>query len=154
MIGGCFVQPLPGWLDVTGPSGSHNCQAFRESLKKSELGTPHWGVRASEDLFLAAACMLSYFVLARGGNPLPEQYVHEDGGRYRGQWRGAKKHGLGVYTYPGGGCYEGRWADNLKEGLGVYTYPKVGLRTWQRPVVAKAIGDLLAESCPHPASPA
>ena len=56
---------------------------------------------------------------------MPARYMHADGGVYRGQWQGPKKHGLGVYTYPGGARYEGRWADNVKDGLGVYYFPKV-----------------------------
>ena len=53
-------------------------------------------------------------------------------GSYRGQWRGMRKEGLGVYSYPaaaaGGGTgarYEGEWRDNLKDGRGVYYFPKV-----------------------------
>ncbi len=48
-----------------------------------------------------------------------------DGGIYRGNWRGGKKEGLGVYTYPSGARYEGRWEDNVKHGLGIYHFPKV-----------------------------
>ena len=48
-----------------------------------------------------------------------------DGGVYRGQWRGGKKEGLGVYTYPSGARYEGQWKNNLKNGLGSYHFPKV-----------------------------
>ena len=35
------------------------------------------------------------------------QYVHLDGGKYRGEWLGMLKQGYGVYTYPSGAKYEG-----------------------------------------------
>lgn len=35
------------------------------------------------------------------------QYVHMDGGKYRGEWLGMLKQGYGVYTYPSGAKYEG-----------------------------------------------
>ena len=69
---------------------------------------------------------------------MPARYVHADGGVYRGQWQGPKKHGLGVYTYPGGARYEGRWAENVKDGLGVYYFPKVT-------TLENADGDIKAE---------
>lgn len=82
----------------------------------------------------------SYLLFATAGPAFPEQYKHEDGGSYRGQWRGMRKEGLGVYSYPpppaaavsepaGGGTgarYEGEWRDNLKDGRGVYYFPKGG----------------------------
>lgn len=74
---------------------------------------------------LLTVCVLAYMLFATGGStPLPV-YEHADGGTYRGQWRGAKKHGLGVYRYPGGGKYEGMWRNNVKDGFGVYSFPKV-----------------------------
>ncbi|GAX73486.1 hypothetical protein CEUSTIGMA_g938.t1 [Chlamydomonas eustigma] len=73
-----------------------------------------------------AVAIGSYLVFATAGPAFPEQYKHEDGGLYRGQWRGLRKEGLGVYTYPGGAKYEGEWRDNMKDGRGVYYYPKGG----------------------------
>ncbi len=63
-----------------------------------------------------------------GGAPPPALYEHADGGRYKGEWLGPRKQGLGTYTYPSGGQYQGMWRDNLKEGYGVYTFPKVSLQ--------------------------
>ncbi|EIE18826.1 hypothetical protein COCSUDRAFT_59757 [Coccomyxa subellipsoidea C-169] len=76
---------------------------------------------------VVAVCGLAYLVFASGGSPPPALYEHADGGTYRGQWRGNKKQGLGVYVYPGGGRYEGMWRDNVKHGYGVYAFPKGGL---------------------------
>lgn len=68
---------------------------------------------------------ISYLIMMAGGSPPPAVYEHADGGRYRGQWLGPRKQGLGTYAYPSGGQYQGMWRDNLKEGYGVYTFPKV-----------------------------
>lgn len=65
------------------------------------------------------------------------QYVHLDGGKYRGEWLGMLKQGYGVYTYPSGAKYEGGCGfsfflrlvsssvggEGIKQGYGVYTYP-------------------------------
>ena len=40
----------------------------------------------------------SYLLSAGAGPAFPDSFKHEDGGDYRGQWRGLKKEGLGVYT--------------------------------------------------------
>ena len=71
---------------------------------------------------------ISYLLMMAGGAPPPALYEHADGGRYRGEWLGPRKQGLGMYTYPSGGQYQGMWRDNLKEGYGVYTFPKVPLQ--------------------------
>ncbi|GLC35236.1 hypothetical protein PLESTB_000586900 [Pleodorina starrii] len=69
----------------------------------------------------------SYLLFAGAGPAFPESFKHEDGGDYRGQWRGLRKEGLGVYTYASGARYEGEWRNNVKEGRGVYYYPKGGV---------------------------
>ena len=51
--------------------------------------------------------MASFLLFASAGAAFPEQYEHVDGGRYRGEWKGMLKEGLGVYTYPSGARYEG-----------------------------------------------
>ncbi|CAL8463796.1 g3330 [Coccomyxa elongata] len=61
---------------------------------------------------VAAVYVLAYLVFASGGSTPAAIYEHADGGTYRGQWRGNKKQGLGVYVYPGGGRYEGMWREN------------------------------------------
>ncbi|KAG2429520.1 hypothetical protein HXX76_010755 [Chlamydomonas incerta] len=66
----------------------------------------------------------SYLLSAGAGPAFPESFKHEDGGDYRGQWRGMKKEGLGVYAYASGARYEGEWRNNVKEGRGVYYFPK------------------------------
>ncbi|EFJ43005.1 hypothetical protein VOLCADRAFT_96981 [Volvox carteri f. nagariensis] len=68
--------------------------------------------------------VLSYMLFAAAGPAFPESFKHEEGGDYRGQWRGLKKEGLGVYTYASGARYEGEWRNNVKEGRGVYYFPK------------------------------
>ncbi|KAF8059713.1 PIP5K1 [Scenedesmus sp. PABB004] len=73
-----------------------------------------------------AVCGGSYLLTASAGPAFPEAYAHADGGRYRGEWRGLNKEGLGVYSYPSGARYEGEWRANLKDGRGVYYYPKGG----------------------------
>ena len=75
---------------------------------------------------LLADSSIAWFALSQSGTITPERYTHMDGGVYRGNWRGGKKEGLGVYSYPSGARYEGRWEDNLKHGLGVYYFPKAG----------------------------
>jgi hypothetical protein len=40
----------------------------------------------------------SYLLSASAGPAFPDSYQHEDGGTYRGEWRGMSKEGLGVYT--------------------------------------------------------
>lgn len=42
---------------------------------------------------------MSYLSFCSGGIAYPEEYIHDDGGRYRGQWNGLSKHGYGVYMY-------------------------------------------------------
>ncbi|GAB4822613.1 hypothetical protein N2152v2_009659 [Parachlorella kessleri] len=74
-----------------------------------------------------AVCVASFLLFASAGAAFPEQYEHVDGGRYRGEWKGMLKEGLGVYTYPSGARYEGEWVDNAKEGRGVYHFPRGGV---------------------------
>lgn len=86
----------------------------------------------------------SYLLFATAGPAFPERYKHEDGGTYRGQWRGMRKEGLGVYAYPSGAKYEGEWRDNLKDGRGVYYFPKV--RVCEQPFVLETHVNCLAVS--------
>ncbi len=55
----------------------------------------------------AAVWIGSYLLFATAGPAFPAQYKHDDGGTYRGQWRGMRKEGLGAYVYPGGARCEG-----------------------------------------------
>ncbi|WIA21670.1 hypothetical protein OEZ85_000841 [Tetradesmus obliquus] len=73
-----------------------------------------------------AVCIGSYLLTGSAGPAFPESYKHDDGGSYRGEWRGLTKEGLGVYTYQSGARYEGEWRNNLKDGRGVYYFPKGG----------------------------
>ncbi|KAI8472386.1 MAG: hypothetical protein J3K34DRAFT_209779 [Monoraphidium minutum] len=68
----------------------------------------------------------SYLMFGSAGPAFPEAYTHEDGGVYRGEWRGMAKEGLGVYRYASGARYEGEWRGNVKDGRGVYYYPSGG----------------------------
>lgn len=78
--------------------------------------------------FLSAVHGISCVLLGTAKTAFPDKFVHTDGGSYRGQWKGQKKEGFGVYTYASGAKYEGEWKKNVKEGRGVYTFPKVRLR--------------------------
>lgn len=73
-----------------------------------------------------AELVASYLLVASAGPAFPQDYKHDDGGSYRGEWRGLKKEGLGTYTYPSDAKYEGEWRDNLKSGRGVYYFPAGG----------------------------
>lgn len=52
----------------------------------------------SPPLSFSAVYLGSYLLTASAGPAFPESYQHEDGGTYRGEWRGMSKEGLGVYT--------------------------------------------------------
>ena len=41
-------------------------------------------------------------------------------GKYSGQSKDGKRHGIGTQEYPDGGKYYGNWADNLRHGEGAY----------------------------------
>lgn len=45
-----------------------------------------------------AVFVASYLFFAGAGPAFPDSFKHDDGGIYRGQWRGMRKEGLGVYT--------------------------------------------------------
>ncbi len=45
-----------------------------------------------------AVFVASYLFFAGAGPAFPDSFKHDDGGTYRGQWRGMRKEGLGVYT--------------------------------------------------------
>ncbi|CAK0885118.1 unnamed protein product [Prorocentrum cordatum] len=49
--------------------------------------------------------------------------VWTNGRRYAGQWKNAKMHGRGCYTFATGCVYEGEYRDDLKSGKGVFTWP-------------------------------
>lgn len=48
----------------------------------------------------------------------PEMWL-EKGCRYSGQWRGAERHGHGIWTGPDGDCYEGQLRRSMPHGHGV-----------------------------------
>lgn len=76
---------------------------------------------------LIFSSVIAYAFFAEAGPAFPEEFRHEDGGSYRGEWKGMLKEGYGVYTYPSGAKYEGEWRDGVKEGRGVYRFPKGGV---------------------------
>ena len=43
---------------------------------------------------------------------------NEAGERYKGSWKGSKRHGKGVFFYKSGNRYEGEWKDDRRHGLG------------------------------------
>jgi hypothetical protein len=57
-----------------------------------------------------AVHVASFLAAASSRTAFPASYLHEDGGAYRGEWRGLAKEGLGVYTYTSGARYEGACA--------------------------------------------
>jgi hypothetical protein len=54
-----------------------------------------------------------------------EMHFH-DGSDYKGEWRGGKFQGFGVYTYADGSRYEGQWSAGKKNGHGKHTYASDG----------------------------
>ncbi|KAF6263733.1 hypothetical protein COO60DRAFT_1634883 [Scenedesmus sp. NREL 46B-D3] len=78
-----------------------------------------------------AVCVGSYLLTGSAGPAFPESYKHDDGGSYRGEWRGLSKEGLGAYTYQSGARYEGEWRNNLKDGRGVYYFPRCAGGTYE-----------------------
>jgi predicted permease len=71
-----------------------------------------WGLRLAllaGAANLVANWVLGYVLFATAGAAFPEQYQHQDGGTYRGEWLGMLKQGYGIYTYPSGARYEGGW---------------------------------------------
>ncbi|KAG2498659.1 hypothetical protein HYH03_003405 [Edaphochlamys debaryana] len=133
------AQIAAGWLHVAQRSKRERAVLGGSS---SGLGLALWGYPVA-DCFLGAAgaqvvalvdllnhvavWIGSYMLSASAGPAFPASFKHEDGGDYRGQWRGMRKEGLGVYTYASGARYEGEWRNNLKEGRGVYHFPKGGV---------------------------
>eukprot|EP00878_Enallax_costatus_P026854 GHUV01028858.1.p1 GENE.GHUV01028858.1~~GHUV01028858.1.p1 ORF type:complete len:126 (+),score=15.82 GHUV01028858.1:634-1011(+) len=106
------------------------------------LAGPAGVVAAASALFANTVAVYgaSYLLSASAGPAFPEAYKHDDGGTYRGEWRGLSKEGLGVYTYASGARYEGEWRSNLKDGRGVYYFPKVTMSsTFGYPLMQVAI---------------
>lgn len=48
------------------------------------------------------------------------------GARYKGQWRGTRRHGHGRLVQDSGDIYEGQWEQNLAHGRGKYVYSDGG----------------------------
>lgn len=76
---------------------------------------------------LLATNFASFLLFSSAGPAFPENFRHDDGGSYSGEWKGMLKEGFGVYSYPSGARYEGEWRDGRKEGRGVYHFPKGGV---------------------------
>ena len=49
-----------------------------------------------------------------------EEFVFENGARYKGQWKESVRHGFGVQIWPDGAKYEGYWKNNKAHGQGVF----------------------------------
>ncbi len=56
-------------------------------------------------------------------------FTWADGNVYRGQWKGDKIEGDGVHTWANGNVYRGQWQGGLREGDGVFTIAS-GRRTF------------------------
>ncbi|CAF1469676.1 unnamed protein product, partial [Adineta ricciae] len=55
-----------------------------------------------------------YFVLER---------TYSDNSRYRGHFKGGKRHGTGTYEYANGEKYQGEWINDQTNGKGIRTFP-------------------------------
>ena len=49
-----------------------------------------------------------------------EEVVFPDGAVYKGQMKGAERHGFGIQIWPDGAKYEGNWKDNVAHGKGKF----------------------------------
>ena len=49
-----------------------------------------------------------------------DEFMFENGARYKGQWKGSVRHGYGVQVWPDGAKYEGAWKNNKAHGQGVF----------------------------------
>ncbi|GFR45159.1 hypothetical protein Agub_g6543 [Astrephomene gubernaculifera] len=153
LSGSCTGLELGGWgyplaaiLLMSGPGGPHSGHAAggaataAGALGAGAAAAAGWGPGAAAaaagvlqcvalvDMVNMLAVWLGSYLLSAGAGPaFPAAFPHEDGGSYRGQWRGMRKEGLGVYTYASGARYEGEWRNNVKEGRGVYHFPKGGV---------------------------
>ena len=45
-----------------------------------------------------------------------------DGSYYKGEFKGNKKQGHGVFTFADGSMYDGPWEDDKKQGRGTFTW--------------------------------
>ena len=50
------------------------------------------------------------------------ELVSADGSCYKGEWKGGKKHGRGIYMWPDGSMYEGEWEEDRFHGYGKLCY--------------------------------
>jgi hypothetical protein len=50
-------------------------------------------------------------------------FVFNNGQKYVGKYRYAKRNGQGTYTWPDGRKYVGEWRDGDQHGYGTYTWP-------------------------------
>jgi hypothetical protein len=55
-----------------------------------------------------------------------KSYTYQSGAVYTGQFKGAKRHGIGHWQHPDGEVYEGQYDDNRQSGKGVYVFGKTG----------------------------
>ena len=49
-----------------------------------------------------------------------EEFVFENGARYKGQWKDNVRHGKGIQIWPDGAKYEGFWKNNKAHGKGTF----------------------------------
>ena len=70
---------------------------------------------------LAPAVALPGAVLAQTSDVQTKQF--DNGGVYKGTFRGGLRHGQGTYTLPDGYEYTGAWVDGEIEGRGVARFP-------------------------------
>ena len=50
-------------------------------------------------------------------------HKHKSGAKYKGEWLGGFRHGIGTMIWPDGVVYEGSWAFGQAEVFGKLTYP-------------------------------
>lgn len=83
-----------------------------------------WWLLFSLSLFSAGAAAKCIEGDCRDGKGVR---TFNDGGRYEGEFKNAKFHGLGDYYWPSGNHYNGYWQNGRREGYGRFTWADGGV---------------------------
>ena len=49
-----------------------------------------------------------------------DEFIFENRAKYKGQWKGQVRHGVGTQIWPDGAKYEGHWKNNKAHGKGTF----------------------------------
>lgn len=113
---------------LLGTCVGYEAAALPLALSQAVFGLQGLQLAALFGLFnCISARFVAYCLFGSAGPAFPPQFVHTDGGVYRGAWEGKAKSGLGVYKWPSQARYAGQWLNNNKHGSGIYSYPKGGI---------------------------